>query len=437
MKKLYQTLTIILVIAVFAVISFAQNITINRDSMNSKTEVSNQRIKIGEKVDKVRFEKVFNSPQNSFALKDLKNKIVILEFWATWCGPCFPAIENLKKLKEKFPNQLEVISVLQESEERLQRYMKNKPSSLWHVADPERKLNEYFPHRAIPHTVVIDSEGKIAAITNPEAVTEAVISQLINKRAINLPKKEDGLGGNFDMTKDYFPKPENTEFAFDVQPPIAGGLPMMQRQRRGVWANRRLTLINQSIFNIYRVIFRFSSVRTIFEGIDKSKFDSHQSKTAFCLDVIVPKGKEDELYSYAQKELEALDFEIKAKIEKRKTEVGVLTLFDKEKLMAHKSEKTNPTGDPKLSSQPTDFSLVNASQYKRNAASIDDLVKNYLESFGLLKIPIVNETGIDGLFNFEISLDLEDKSTLKNALAKYGLKISKEERETEMLVIYK
>lgn len=430
MKKTFDNIALTLLIAAFAAICSAQNITINRDSMNSRTEINYRGIKIGEKIDKVKFENVFNAPNSSFALKDLKDKIVILEFWATWCAPCFPAIEHLKELKQKFPNEIEVISVLQESEERLQRYMKNKPSSLWHIADPDGKLNEFFPHRAIPHTVVIDKGGKVAAITSPKEITESVISQLINNQSIKLPKKEDDLGNGFDMTKDYFPKPENTEYSFDVQPAIPGGFPMTRSSNKNsVWANRRITLINQPIINIYRAIFRFNSIRTIYEGIEKEKFQSIQNKISYCIDVVVPKGKEAELYSYAQKELMALDFEIKARIEKRKVEVGVLTVFDKEKLLAHQAGKNTQV--------QTGFSVTNASKYNGKGVSIDEMLKSFLESFGHGRMPLINETGVEGVFDFDIQLDLEDKATLKNALAKYGLKMVKEERETEMLVIYK
>lgn len=427
MRKYNISLILTLVILLIPNLLFAQNITINGGSANTKPSINYKGIKIGEKADEVMFEKVFNAPQISFSLKDLKNKIVILEFWATWCGPCLPAIEHLNKLKEKFPDHLEVISILHESEERLHRFMKNKPTLIWHIADPEMSLNKYFPHRAVPHTVVINKEGKVVAITSPEELTEGVISKLINNQSVKLPTKDDKLGDGFDMTKDYFPKPENTEYAFDVQPAIPGGFPMVQRSRKGVWLGRRFTMLNQPISNLYKTVYQFTDIRVIYEGIDKTEFDPRKAKALYCLDVIVPKGKENELYSYAEKELQKLDFEVKARIEKRKVDVGILTCFDKEKLLSHKSKSSESTG----------FAMMNASQYKRKGVSIDEMLKGFLESFGHGRMPLINETGIDGLFDFDITLDLESRETLKNALAEYGLKLSKEERETELLVLYK
>ncbi|HRH42665.1 MAG TPA: redoxin domain-containing protein [Pyrinomonadaceae bacterium] len=429
MRKISTGFILFFIIFLFANLAAAQNITINRDSMDAKTTVNYKGIKIGEKADNVKFDNVLNSPQNTFSLKDLKDKIVIVEFWATWCGPCLPAMEHLKSLKEKFSNQLEVISVLHESEERLQRFIKNKPSSIWHTADPEMKTNQYFPHRAVPHTVIIDRDGKVAAITRPDEITEDVINKLINKQSVNLTKKDDGLNEGFDMSKDYFPKPESTEYSFDFQPPIPGGFPMTQRQRKGVWAGRRMTMINQPILNIYKTVFGFNSVRLIYEGVDKAEFESQKAKTNYCLDIIVPKGKENELLNYGKAELEKLNFEVKARVEKRKTEVGVLTVVDKEKLLSHQSKKD--------SAEQSVFGMINASQYKRKGVSLDEMLKGFLESFGHGRLPLVNETGVDGLFDFDISLDLEDKLTIKNTLAEYGLRLTKEEREVELLVIYK
>lgn len=418
---------IILAVFLLSNLSFAQNITIGGGSGNTKTTVSYRGIKIGEKVDEVKFEKVFNAPQSAVSLKDLKNKIIILEFWATWCGPCLPALDHLNSLKVKFPDQLEVISVLHDSEERLQRFMKNKPSSMWHVADPEMSLNRYFPHRAVPHTVVINKEGKVAAITSPTELNEEIISKLINNQSVKLPTKDDKLDDGFDMSKDYFPKPESTEYAFDIQPAIPGGFPMVRRVKKGNWAERRLTMLNQPISLLYKTIYQFTEIRVIYEGVDRNEFDHRKTKAIYCIDIVVPKGKESELYSYAKNELAKLDFDVKARVEKRKLEVGILTCFDKEKLLAHKNK----------SSQETNFAMMNASQYKRKGVSIDEMLKGFLESFGHGRMPLINETGIDGLFDFDITLDLEDKATLKNALAEYGLKLAKEERETEMLVLYR
>jgi thiol-disulfide isomerase/thioredoxin len=162
-------------------------------------------IAIGQQAPDIKFSGLLNAPKDETSLSELKGKIVILEFWATWCVPCLPAMDHLKELKDKFPGNLVVIGILYDKTERLERYIKNKPSSLWHIADPESRFNEFFPHRSVPHSVIIDQSGKVVAITAPENITEKVISDLVRNQPVQLPEKEDHVGENFEPSKDIPP----------------------------------------------------------------------------------------------------------------------------------------------------------------------------------------------------------------------------------------
>lgn len=387
---------------------------------------------VGDKTVALKFIDLLNSPQPELSLNSLKGKVVILEFWATWCGPCIPAITHLDELKKKFPGQVEVIAISDEKPERIERFIKNKPSSLVFATDMERSLQEYFPHHSIPHSVVIDPDGNIAAITSPSEIDNRDIKALLDGKKISVKQKNDG-GGGFDMMKDYFPRATDFDgYSFEVQPPVAGGFPITKRMApQNPWYGRRLTMMNNPVSIIYRTAFEKSSARTVYEGVTVEEFDHRTTKSLYSIDVIVPKGKEKTLYSYFREQLLALNLEYKCRIEKRKMETVVITSADPSKLQAMQSSGDVTAGSS--NGQPT---VMRATNYQKKNVPLSDMFLHF-ENFGILKQPVVDETGLTGNFDLVFNIDAEDPASFKNELARLGLKAQKLEREVEVLVIYK
>lgn len=386
----------------------------------------------GSVVPSIAFPEVMNAKKSTIDLAELKGKAVILEFWATWCGPCLPAMTHLDELKKKFGDKLEVIAISDESAERIQRFIKNKPSSLSFVSDPDHRMQQYFPYHAIPHAVLIDKNGKLAAATSPDQVTASVVESLLDGATVKVVEKKDAQGG-FDITKDYFGRDESfNDFAFDVQPAVPGGFPITRRAGRPTspWYGRRITLMNSPVNVIYREAFAKTSPRTIYEGVTKEEFDSRTTKQLYCIDVVVPKGKENELYSYMRQQLQALNLEYKCRLEKRKMEVAVLTTEDASILKSMKNE-SGPVAQ--LQGGPT---MIRATNYDKKNVLLSDLV-SHCESFGIVNIPIVDETGAADRYDINFAIEPEDPASFKKALARLGLKVQRQEREVEVLVIYR
>ena len=59
-------------------------------------------------------------------IKQIKNKVVILEFWETWCGPCIQGMHHLKDLKNKFPNDLQIICVSSDDFKKSSQFYQRK-----------------------------------------------------------------------------------------------------------------------------------------------------------------------------------------------------------------------------------------------------------------------------------------------------------------------
>jgi cytochrome c biogenesis protein CcmG/thiol:disulfide interchange protein DsbE len=89
---------------------------------------------------------------------DTEGKFVLIDFWATWCGPCRKAIPELNKFHEEFGDELVVIGISDESEEKVKSF--DAPAIEYFSAiDSQKRTKELFKVTGIPHVVIIDPEG--------------------------------------------------------------------------------------------------------------------------------------------------------------------------------------------------------------------------------------------------------------------------------------
>ena len=99
-----------------------------------------------------------------WALKDLKGKVVLLNFWATWCPPCRKEMPDLDALYQQFKEQgLVVVSVSDETLDKVAPYIRAHPVSYPILLDPGRVTNSAYRIEGIPKTFVYGRDGKIVA----------------------------------------------------------------------------------------------------------------------------------------------------------------------------------------------------------------------------------------------------------------------------------
>ena len=119
-------------------------------------------------------------------LNGLKGKVVVLDFWGTWCPPCVtavPTLRDLQKRHEKDPFVL--LSVSSDSDEAVVRRFIDKNRMAWpQYWDRDRKVQQAFDVRAFPTYVVIDAEGIVRFRTSgggnrePVGLESAIKEQL-------------------------------------------------------------------------------------------------------------------------------------------------------------------------------------------------------------------------------------------------------------------
>jgi len=96
---------------------------------------------------------------------NLKGKVVIVEFWATWCAACAAASPRLRAWHEKYgPRGLRIISVSTEPWETIQSHFKGQLPPYTIVADDQDKTTARFRVPAIPTFVLVGRDGKVRSV---------------------------------------------------------------------------------------------------------------------------------------------------------------------------------------------------------------------------------------------------------------------------------
>jgi len=100
-----------------------------------------------------------------FNLDEMGGRVVLIDFWATWCGPCNAELPHMKKIAKEFAGQpLVIISVSWDSDAAKWKDFINKNEMTWvQYRDADHSLSNRFGINAIPHYFTIDSDGVLTA----------------------------------------------------------------------------------------------------------------------------------------------------------------------------------------------------------------------------------------------------------------------------------
>ena len=108
-------------------------------------------------------------------LESLENRVVLLEFWGTWCGPCVRAMPGIQKLHDRYHERgLTVLAISYEPPETMRPFLTKNAFTMPVGSDPEKKTIAAYGIRGWPTTIVIDSKGKVAHIGSPYDAEAAV-----------------------------------------------------------------------------------------------------------------------------------------------------------------------------------------------------------------------------------------------------------------------
>jgi peroxiredoxin len=118
-------------------------------------------------------------------LRDLKGKVVLVNFWATWCPPCRKEMPDLQALYDKYKDQgFLVLSISDEEAAKVSPFIAERKITYPVLLDPGRKINDAFIVEGIPKSFVYDREGKMVA-QSIDMRTRNQFQQMLSQAGLN------------------------------------------------------------------------------------------------------------------------------------------------------------------------------------------------------------------------------------------------------------
>lgn len=358
---------------------------------------------------------IINAPLKQYDVQAQNKKLLILNFWGTWCSPCLPEMDSLARLQGRNRAAIQVIGISDEPADRLQKYLQRKPSTLWLASDTGMYLYRQFGFSYVGQAAVIDRFNRIVALVRTDSVNQTLIDRLLQGRPVT-GSAETGRG---QTASDPFNADSTLGFQLTWSSYRASLSSMRKTYLKTSLEGRRVTYCNICISSMYQDAYGLSNKQVVYEVPEKTVCDWDNKSTLYCLDLLVKPAQKDSLQIILRQTLNNLT-PLKARPEKRMMPVYVLL-----RLPGATAWEPSAAGESTFSYSGRGFEGKGIAM-----PSFVDYVSNELE------LPVVDETGLTGRYDIQTENVLRTRQDMLAALQKLGLKVEKKDREMEVIVIH-
>lgn len=394
--------------------------------------VVSQDIKVGVQVPNFSIDILTNEGLTKSEINGYRGKVVILEFWATYCGPCLPAMDHLAKIRSKFTNDVEFFAITDEPRSKVVSFLNQRPTSLLIGIDTDRTLNRLFYHQFMPHTVIIGPDGFVKAITSPDQITEELIYLAKSGAELAVKTKAEFASNDINDTALVPVSVEDNSFYKVIVSPHVEGVQSQVNKK----SSNEYEFINCTVPMMYQALYQTTlqnaNERPCLEVTQQTKY-LLQENYQYCLKLKVPAKMEDRLGEIGMRHLDEV-FAIKPQNEMRTRNVYSLVFKEtikKDTVVASLDSLGNKiiVADSLQTSED-----LQVAENSGGAISIKEFIALLWET-RLVDKQIINDSGLpdETIVNVEIPTQVHE---VGECLASIGLKLEPKTKEMSCLILH-
>ena len=377
------------------------------------------------------------------SLAAYKGRLLIIDFWATWCAPCLAMLPKLEALRSRFP-QIHIVSASYMGADTIRSFMaanKQINPALQTITN-DNYLRKIFPHLTLPHFVWINEEGKIAAITGAEEITANQIEAALKGNYGFTYKEEKPIKYNAAkplITQHIEEHTRQLLISSIMSKHVEGLQPLFITQYQTDSTGYRASYLNLSVANLFALAYtnlgNFRRQRFITDQVDSLPFTypkdrlqlrEWSKKNTYCYELtIAPELHKsiNDFYHQMQRDMENY-FPYKASIETRRLKCLALIRTDSTKALL--TQHKNSPGKRKI-----DFNGFDGINIRLDRL-IQPLSTYYLQKYPL---PVVDNTGYPEPVDVSFKADMTSVQSINKGLLPYGLQFVEKEADVAVLVL--
>jgi len=380
---------------------------------------------VGDRLPDIKWTVVKNYDQPVINTDSFNDRLLILDFWSTFCTACIQGFPKMQKLQEEFGNKLQMILVNSSDDEtRLKKFAGMKLLERFQMPAVfyDSIGKRYFPHRTIPHYVWI-YKGQVKAITEGDEVNEKNIQDLFNGKKLSMPQKIMVDKDRLLFTNELLPLENTIHYSLLLKENIPGlGTANLERKENGTITG--FCFINRPLIEIFKYIGRqsirhFNDQRMIIEVANRN-------------DLLIP-HEEGLVHDWAKSHCYTYEIRFAANERSNANDV-VLEELSRLTPYAVKIEKIN-TACMVLRYDSTKVKPIQF-QYtgKINKVTTTAQLTTLIDAMNIFTVPVIDGTGFRYI-EMKIPDEAVSKETILAIISEQGYELREGKHELQMMII--